>query len=144
MSIATCMSSSENCLFRFFAHLLKLDCLFFGVELYKFLILNISCIIGKYVLPFSGLSSHFVNGYLCYQNSLVSHSLICYLIFCFPCQEDTAEKILVQEMSKFYCLCFKSYIKVFNPFEFIFVYCIRRWSSLIFCMYLSNFPNVIY
>ena len=37
-------------------------------------------------------------------------------------------------------LTFKSLIHI----EFILVYGVRRWSSFIFCKYLSNFPNTIY
>ena len=38
-------------------------------------------------------------------------------------------------------LTFKSLIH----FEFILVYGVRRWSSFsCFCMYLSNFPQIIY
>ena len=29
-------------------------------------------------------------------------------------------------------------------FEFILVYGVRKWSSFIFCMYLSNIPNTSY
>ena len=37
------------------------------------------------------------------------------------------------------CLTFRSFIH----FEFIFVYDIRKWSRLFFCMSLSSFPNTI-
>ena len=37
------------------------------------------------------------------------------------------------------CLTFRSFIY----FEFIFVYAVRKWSSFVFCMLLSSFPNTI-
>ena len=65
---------------------------------------------------------------------------------------DILAKILLHGISKIFLpvasskifmvsqLIFKSFIH----FEFILVYCVRWWSSFIFCMYQSSSPNTIY
>ena len=87
------------------------------------------CIIGKYVVPFIGMSFHFVGGFLCCTKSLKWYSLF----FLFLAQGDKSEKILLRAVSESLLamfpsrtlgvLWFLSYIKFpLLYFEFILVY----------------------
>ena len=130
----------------FLKQALKQACSFFGVELFQFVI-NFEyqplliCIIGEYVLPFIGLSFHFIDVSFAVQKlfSLMKSHLFIFS-FISLAQEDISKKILLQEMSDILLpmfssgsfmvsnLTFESLLYI----EFILVYSGRRWFSFIY------------
>ena len=95
----------------------------------------------------------FCYGFLCcakpFQFAVVP---FVYFSFVSLAQEDTSENILLWEVFKILLPMFSSGIfmvssltfKSLIHFELICLYGVRRWSSFILCMHLSNFPNTIY
>ena len=156
-------------LFRSFAHFLIG---LWGCWLYKFWLSTLCQVYHWWIcFPFSGLSFHFVDGFLCCAKTLVWCSLICLFFLLFPLPRDISEKNVavgniwdfiahVLGFLWFQVLTFKSLIH----FEFIFVYGVRMWSSFHFspcicptshhyllnrlsithCIFLSPLSNIDY
>ena len=137
LSIFSCICrpsvSLEKCTFRSVHFLIKL---FSTIGLYKFF--NIFWILTSYQIhdlqifsPINSLPFHFVDGFLCCRELFIvwcsqTELLFSFLTFAFVVRSKSLYQDLRQGA---YWLFFfqefcsiRSYIQVFNPFEFIFVY----------------------
>ena len=79
--------------------------------------------------------------------------LVVYFCFCFFClsinrSKKNITRIYVKEYSAYVLFQefygFRSYIQVFNPFEFFFLSSVRKCSNFILLMQLPSFPNTTY
>ena len=123
--------------------------IFFGVELFVFLKYFghhplIGCINGKYLVPFSRLSFHFVVSLAAQKTFYFDVVPFVYFFFYLLClrRHIIPQKILLRVMSKSLLPMFSSRsfmvssftFKSLIHFEFIFVYGIRKWSSFFVCV----------
>ena len=110
--LAICMTSLQKSLLRSFAHL-YIGFFSLGVEFYKFLTNfgywpTIRYITDELVLPLSGFSLHFVDGFLCYAKTFQfdgSHICLFFLLFPLP-MKIYQKKYCYEKCSRFYCLYF--------------------------------------
>ena len=130
--------------------------------MFVFLILNCICYEYNFDIFFhillANTSSHLIGGlFILLIVSLTVQKVFSLVYFCFLfsllfllLQETYPKKVLLTPMLKAILpkFAFKSFmvscltLNSLTHFEFIFVFSVKKWLSLIFCMLLFSFPNI--